>query len=51
MKQLFLYRYIYFLSIEEVAISNMSNDKSFTTEHCAIFNVSLSHFLYKFVIG
>lgn len=50
MKKLFLYRYIYFLSIEEVAISNMSNDKSFTTEHCAIFNVSLSHFLYTFVI-
>lgn len=51
MKQSFLYRYIYFLSIEEVAISNMSNDKSFTTEPCAIFNLSLSHFLYTFVIG
>lgn len=25
----------------KVAISNMSNDKSYTTEHCAIFNVSL----------
>lgn len=58
MKQSFLYRYIVFLSIivslwliQEVAISNMSNDKSYTTEHCAIFNVSLSHFLYTFVIG
>lgn len=35
----------------KVAISNMSNDKSHKTEHCAIFNVSLIHFLYTFVIG
>lgn len=37
---IFIPVYIFFLSIEEVAISNMSNDKSFTTEQCAIFNVS-----------
>lgn len=37
--------------IQKFAISNMSNDKSHKTEHCAIFNVSLIHFLYTFVIG